>query len=766
METPDEEVLRTAPPATLDVPVFRALDQSVEVRADRAEGESEGLGTMVGHFSVFDSWYEINSWFEGHFLERLAPGAFKRTIKNRSGETPIRVLLEHGFDPQVGDKPLGVPSVLEERDGGAYAETPLLDTSYNRDLAPALAAGAYGQSFRFQVLRDEWDEEPAASEHNPKGIPERTIKEVRLVEFGPTVFPASPATNGSTGLRSTTDHFLEQMKRRDPAAFEDALARSRSLRLPQTPAATVAPGQPEDPQTRHSEDPPADVARHSEDSPQTHSEQAPHASTSPERSSTMEQMTIEERAARQSEIRARLAEIDTEFAGSELNEEARTEFDALSNEYDAHQRAVEDTQRRQERIRALADNPAATEQVRPSAQAPAVHTQRADIYDLGAIRQQARSVDDLPRLYRDNAMRAVEGARFPGVEDRSAAQAQVERLLDTVDDEHGTLARRILTTGSPAYDRAFGKAMRSKNTNGLNAEELRALSLGVDADGGYAVPFQLDPTVILTSDGVIDPLRSMSRVEQIVGKEWQGVTSAGVTVSRSAEGVEVGENSPTLEQPTVKATRVTGFVPFSMELESSWQALRSEITAILADAKATEEASAFLTGNGTGSNPEGLLTALGAEAGSLVAVAAANTYAVGDLYALEDALPPRHRARAQFLTSKSIYQKTRQFDSNGGANLWVRLGQGNAPELLGYPAREASEMPTALNVDTSIVAVFGDFAKFLIVDRVGMSVELVPHLIGANRRPTGQRGVLAVWHNGCKALDTNAFRGLTGNDGV
>lgn len=54
--------------------------------------------------------------------------------------------------------------------------------------------------------------------------------------------------------------------------------------------------------------------------------------------------------------------------------------------------------------------------------------------------------------------------------------------------------------------------------------------------------------------------------------------------------------------------------------------------------------------------------------------------------------------------------------------------------------------------------VFGDFSKFLIVDRIGMNVELVPHLLGANRRPTGERGILAVWMNNCKVLVDNAFR--------
>jgi HK97 family phage major capsid protein len=57
------------------------------------------------------------------------------------------------------------------------------------------------------------------------------------------------------------------------------------------------------------------------------------------------------------------------------------------------------------------------------------------------------------------------------------------------------------------------------------------------------------------------------------------------------------------------------------------------------------------------------------------------------------------------------------------------------------------------------LAILGDFSKFLIVDKIGMSVELIPHLFGtANNFPTGQRGMYAVWRNSSKVLDPNAFR--------
>src|SRR5690606_6995197 len=127
---------------------------------------------------------------------------------------------------------------------------------------------------------------------------------------------------------------------------------------------------------------------------------------------------------------------------------------------------------------------------------------------------------------------------------------------------------------------------------------------------------------------------------------------------------------------------------------------------------------------------------------------------------LEEALPPRFRARAAFLANRSIYNLVRQFDTAGGADLWVRLGDGLPPELIGYPAYEVSTMPGGTPDVGDRYLLFGDFSQFLIVDRVGMSVELVPHLFGSNQRPTGQRGIYAVWRNNSKILTDNAFRVL------
>jgi HK97 family phage prohead protease len=169
---------------------------------ERAAGD--GIGVLKGEFAVFNEWTEINSAWEGNFLERIAPTAFNKTFaENRQG---MKVLYDHGHDPQIGNKPLGTISDLRATDTGAYYEVPLFDTSYNRDLLPGLKAGVYGASFRFKVMREEFDKTPERSDYNPNRLPERTITEARVMEFGPVTFPAYEGA--SAGVRSLTDEYI------------------------------------------------------------------------------------------------------------------------------------------------------------------------------------------------------------------------------------------------------------------------------------------------------------------------------------------------------------------------------------------------------------------------------------------------------------------------------------------------------------------------------------------------------------------------------
>jgi HK97 family phage prohead protease len=188
-----EQLLRTAP-FTLE-------------RAEGEEQQGDGL-TLVGHAAVFNRETLIDSW-EGTFYELCAPGCFRKTFRER---TPV-LQFDHGRHPLVGSIPIGKLSRAEEDDIGAYVEGRLHDNWLTQPVRDAIASESVtGMSFRFTVVRDEWrdvdgkvirDESEILQllwRPDERGPLTRTLKEVKVPELGPVVFPAYEDTD--VGVRS------------------------------------------------------------------------------------------------------------------------------------------------------------------------------------------------------------------------------------------------------------------------------------------------------------------------------------------------------------------------------------------------------------------------------------------------------------------------------------------------------------------------------------------------------------------------------------
>lgn len=175
----------------------------------------DGELTLFGHFTPFDRWTEIDSFFEGRFMERSVKGAFRKTI--RENRDQMRVLFNHGRDPQLANKIIGPIRELREEDFGPYYEVGLgaAPRTFIEDVLPGVREGLYGASYRFRVMREERVENPDPSESNPLGLEERTIKEAQVIEFGPVSFPAY--ADATAGVRSATDeYYLEGLALGDP----------------------------------------------------------------------------------------------------------------------------------------------------------------------------------------------------------------------------------------------------------------------------------------------------------------------------------------------------------------------------------------------------------------------------------------------------------------------------------------------------------------------------------------------------------------------
>ncbi|QDH47610.1 major head protein [Gordonia phage Madeline] len=383
-------------------------------------------------------------------------------------------------------------------------------------------------------------------------------------------------------------------------------------------------------------------------------------------------------------------------------------------------------------------------------------------WDLSNVRTFGREAGAVSGEMRARALDAI--SKMQGASDnvRQAATTIVERF----DDKHSTLARQCLLTSSPEYLRAWSKLARNQR-EALTPEEsramaeVRAMSL-TDANGGYLVPFQLDPTVILTSDGSRNDIRRFARQVVATGDKWHGVSAGAVSWSWDGEGEEVSDDSPTFTQPDIEVHKAQGFVPISIEALEDEQNVTAEVAKLLAAGKDDLEAPAFITGTGV-DQPKGIVTALAAVPGSIVAAATPETFALADVYALRSALPARYRSNAAWLANDLIYSKIRQFDTAGGAGLWAYLGGDRPDQLIGKPVGEAEDMDDTINpavTAANYVLVFGDLSNYVIADRIGMTVEFIPHLFGNNNRPTGQRGWYAYTRMGADVVNPKGIRVL------
>jgi hypothetical protein len=441
---------------------------------------------------------------------------------------------------------------------------PLFDTSYNRDLAPGLEAGVYGSSFRFTVEKDEWDHSPARSEYNPDGIPERTITEARVFEFGPVTFPANPAA--TAGVRSTTDTFYQRT--RDPEGFESLL---RSAQVARTPAAAGAaarsdeppastPEEPLEPDTPRPPSPPPPAAA-------TPTEDPADAGSLDSRSTPVEEFkTIDEKRTRFDDLNDSIAVQAGAYPGV-MPEDEQARYDADVAERNL---LAKDLRAWDARQADLIDRSTKPQNIERTDAVPFDSTKRVGQInrksesELHSPESRAATFEGRQAEFRDDARHILERTKFAQIADQERTTDKLDFLLDHAYGNPDELARRIKFTGSPVYMRAFEKIIKAKgSTIGLTAEEQRgtALAVGVDGTGGFAVPFAFDPTVIAIGvhGGAVNPYRAVCRVVTIVGTDtWNALTATAVTATRTTEAAASIEQGPTFAQPQYIVKRVQG----------------------------------------------------------------------------------------------------------------------------------------------------------------------------------------------------------------
>lgn len=372
-----------------------------------------------------------------------------------------------------------------------------------------------------------------------------------------------------------------------------------------------------------------------------------------------------------------------------------------------------------------------------------------------------------PQEARDQALKALESQK--DVELRSDQTDKVERLIrsESRNTQGDVIARRLLATESPEYRSAWQKLVTQAQPILTPDEaravqrfmEFRAMSGGTDASGGYGVPVLIDPSIITTAQGSLNPFRAISRVETVTTDAWKGVSSAGVTWSFDSEAAAVSDDSPTLAQPAVDIHEARGFIPFSIRVAADYPGFAAEMARLLAEGYDELQALKFATGSGSG-EPFGIITALDANTNVEVVVTTDGAFGAVDVTKAWGALPDRWKQNATWVMNHDVANEASSFSTSGAGSYFTVTLEGELTKIRNRPVAFASHFPDFTGTTgASNILVVGDFRNYLIAERAGMDVELVPHLFDVtDNRPTGQRGWFAHARIGADSINDLGFR--------
>lgn len=163
---------------------FNGTISGLEIRAD---GDGR---TFTGYAAVFNA----DSEPMGGFTERIAPGAFRRSLTSHGWD--IKLLANHDAGRVLGSTRAKTLRLTED-DRGLYVEATLPDNTDGRDIAESIRRGDIdSMSFGFsaQPGGETWSKDGAI----------RTLTDIKLYEVSIVAWPAYSSTAGTTSVRALT----------------------------------------------------------------------------------------------------------------------------------------------------------------------------------------------------------------------------------------------------------------------------------------------------------------------------------------------------------------------------------------------------------------------------------------------------------------------------------------------------------------------------------------------------------------------------------
>lgn len=359
-----------------------------------------------------------------------------------------------------------------------------------------------------------------------------------------------------------------------------------------------------------------------------------------------------------------------------------------------------------------------------------------------------REANDL-RLKALEAKGSVDPLLEEKVDKANAAITEIGKQMTEIEKKAGRPGGVGQGSSRPEVDEhkaAFGKFVRKGHDDGLRELERKALNITTDAEGGYAVPEQID-TDILSLMQNMSPMRSVCNVITVGTPDYKKLVN-----THGAGSGWVDEDDVRPETGTPGLAQVSAIMG---EIYANPQATQTSLDDIffnveawiaqeLADAFAIAEGAAFVTGNGT-KKPKGFLDytqastadstrAFGAVqyiatgADGAFKTASATVSQADDLITAIHAMKSGLRLGAAWMLNSLTLAAARKWKSYGDGNyIWQPgLQAGQASQLLGYPVVENEDMPDIGSGTTPIA--FGSWKRaYSIVDRIGVRMLRDPY---------------------------------------
>ena len=160
-----------------------ATEQRVNVADFEIRETGDGM-TFEGYAAVFNSDSQPLP-----FIERIAPGAFKRSLQSRN---EVKLLWNHDSGEPLASVRGGTLKLVEDA-RGLKVQATLANTTRGRDVSELIRSKVIdSMSFGFSVIKDSWS--------NDGGT--RTLEAVRLFEVSIVSSPPYEGTAGTIAVRS------------------------------------------------------------------------------------------------------------------------------------------------------------------------------------------------------------------------------------------------------------------------------------------------------------------------------------------------------------------------------------------------------------------------------------------------------------------------------------------------------------------------------------------------------------------------------------